>query len=130
MEEEEESHYNNRLFVEPHLVRAQIVYKDIRICSFHPTHPQTHTCTHPDTHMPHHTHPTNTCITGDQLVQIMVIYHDSLETEVSSSGDVFPRNYLVQQLVGDSYPQMKLIRDNPLVRNERQEICFAVPFLC
>ena len=51
MEEEQESCYNNRLFVEPHLVRAQSVYTDIGIRSFHHIHPHTHTCTHPDTHI-------------------------------------------------------------------------------
>ena len=50
---------NNRLFVVPHLVRAQGAYKDIWIHSFHHTH--THACarthtrtrTHPDTHTLH-----------------------------------------------------------------------------
>ena len=36
---------NNKLFMAPHLVRAQNIYKDIRICSFH----HTHTLTHPHT---------------------------------------------------------------------------------
>ena len=53
---------NNRLFMAPHLVRAQSAYKDIRICSFHHTHihacmhihKYTHTYTHTHTHT--HTH--------------------------------------------------------------------------
>ena len=34
---------NNRLFMAPHLVRAQSTYKDIRIHSFHHTHTDSHT---------------------------------------------------------------------------------------
>ena len=50
----------NRLFMAPHLVRAQSAYKDIRKSSFHQTYTFFLTRTH--------TH-TNTCITGDGLVQ-------------------------------------------------------------
>ena len=64
-----------------HLVRAQRSYKDIRICSVHHTHARmvmhaytrAHTHTHIHTHTHTHTHTntltTNTCITGDGLVQ-------------------------------------------------------------
>ena len=43
---------NNRLFMVPHLVRAQGVYKDTRIHSFHHTliSPQSRTHTHTHTH--------------------------------------------------------------------------------
>ena len=45
---------NNRVFMAPHLIRAQSAYKDIRIHSFHHSHTHTHTqtCapTHPHTH--------------------------------------------------------------------------------
>ena len=34
---------NNRLFMAPHLIRAQSTYKDIMICSIHHTHTHTHT---------------------------------------------------------------------------------------
>ena len=37
---------NNRLFMAPHLIRAQSTYKDIRIHSIH----HTHTCMHTHTH--------------------------------------------------------------------------------
>ena len=40
--------YNNRLFMVPHLVRAQSAYKGIRICSFI-THTHTHKHTHTNT---------------------------------------------------------------------------------
>ena len=46
---------NNRLFMAPHLIRAQSTYNNIRIHSFH------HRCMH--------THTTNTCITGDGSVK-------------------------------------------------------------
>ena len=46
---------NNRLFMAPHLLRAQSAYKDIRIHSLHYTHTHIHTHTHV-------THTTNTCI--------------------------------------------------------------------
>ena len=64
---------SHRLFVAPHLIRAQSAYKDIRIHSFHHmhTHQDTpaHTNTHLRTHIHTHTHTTNTCITGDGLVK-------------------------------------------------------------
>ena len=41
------SFYNNRLFMAPHLVRAQSAYKDASMHSFHHTHTHTHT------HAPH-----------------------------------------------------------------------------
>ena len=53
---------NNRLFIVPHLIRAQSAYSVIRICSFYHTHTHTHahTCTHTHTHThtptPTHTH--------------------------------------------------------------------------
>ena len=57
---------NNRLFMAPHLIRAQSAYKDIRVHSFHHTHMHTHahTCTHMHTHTHAHTHThmyTHTC---------------------------------------------------------------------
>ena len=58
---------NNRLFMAPHLVRAQSTYKDIRIHSFHHSHTHTHARAHQDART--HTHTTNTCITGDGLVK-------------------------------------------------------------
>ena len=80
-ERRHKTYNNNRLLMVPHLVRAQGAYKDIRIYSFHHAHTHTHThslsltpthshtlsLTHTHTHA--HTHTTNTCITGDGLVQ-------------------------------------------------------------
>ena len=76
---------NNRLFIVPHLIRAQSAYSVIRICSFYHTHTHVHACKHAHTHtlthslslslslsLSHthtHIHTTNTCITGDGLVQ-------------------------------------------------------------
>ena len=45
----------------PHLVRAQIAYKDTRIRCYHHTRARAHTHTH--------THTANACITGDGLVK-------------------------------------------------------------
>ena len=50
---------NNRLFMVPRLVRAQSVYKDIRIHSFHHTH--THTLSLSLTHTHTHSHITWLC---------------------------------------------------------------------
>ena len=47
---------NNRLFMAPHLVRAQSAYKDIRIHSFYHRHVCTHTHTPPHTHTRAHAH--------------------------------------------------------------------------
>ena len=47
---------NNRLFMAPHLVRAQSAYKDIRRRSFHHAHARTRGCTHARTHPCTHTH--------------------------------------------------------------------------
>ena len=58
---------NNRLFMAPHLVRAQSAYKDTRIHSFHHTHRHTYARTPPSPHP--HTQTTNTCITGDGSVK-------------------------------------------------------------
>ena len=60
-----------------HLLRAQSTYKDIRmLISSHThklapslTHTLTLTLSHTHTHAYAHTHTTNTCITGDGLVQ-------------------------------------------------------------
>ena len=46
---------NNRLFMAPHLIRAQSAYKHIRIHSFHHTHKHTHTWTCVPAHPPTHT---------------------------------------------------------------------------
>ena len=51
--------YNNILFLVPHLRRAQNIYKDIRIHSFHLTPTHTRVCAWT----------TNICITGDGLVE-------------------------------------------------------------
>ena len=48
---------NNRLFIAPHLVRAQRAYKDTKIHSLHRTHARTHARTHTHTHT--HTHNNN-----------------------------------------------------------------------
>ena len=47
---------NNRLFMAPHLVRAQSDYKNIRIHSFHYTHTHPHTHTHTHTQARTHAH--------------------------------------------------------------------------
>ena len=49
---------NNRLFMAPHLIRAQSAFKDIRIHSFHHTH--THTQKHARARARTHTHITHT----------------------------------------------------------------------
>ena len=54
----DDNDHNNRLFLVPHLVRAQSDYKDVRICSFHHTH--THIHTHAHTHTHTHTHTQHT----------------------------------------------------------------------
>ena len=59
----------------PHLLRAQSTYNDIRIHSCHHTyalmdaHAHTHTYKHTQTHTHTHTHTTNTCMTGDGLIE-------------------------------------------------------------
>ena len=72
---DDNNNHNNRLFMAPHLVRAQSAYKTIKIHSFYHTHTHathTHTHTHTQTHAIH-THTTNTCITGDGLVKLQII---------------------------------------------------------
>ena len=58
---------NNRLFMAPHLVRAQSVYKDIRIHTRTHTHTHTHARARTHARIPH-IYTTNTCITCDGLV--------------------------------------------------------------
>ena len=73
---------NNRLFMAPHLVRAQSAYKHIRIHSFHHTH--TLTCMRTPRHTTHtRVHTTNTCITGDGLVKRQI------SVQRKSLGEIF-----------------------------------------
>ena len=57
----DDKYNNDRLFIAPHLVRAQSTYKDIRRCLFH-SHTHTRTCTFSLSHTHTHTHTRTHCI--------------------------------------------------------------------